>query len=112
MNFFLVKCEFNRKRTQNCVVTKLKINLCSSSVLTERGAEVLVRVQGLHTALVAQVPDAQRFVIAGGNHVLAARMEHDAPDPVVVAGEREQTQPGADVPNLWIERRKIRYNLE
>lgn len=65
----------------------------------ERRAEVLVRVEGLHTTLIAQVPDAQRFVIAGGNHVLAARMEHDAPDPVVVAGEREQTQPGADVPN-------------
>lgn len=57
-------------------------------------------IQGLHTALVAEVPDAQRFVVAGGNHVLTTGMEHDAPHPVVMTDECEQTQSGADVPNL------------
>lgn len=65
----------------------------------ERCTEVRVSVQRLHTALVAEVPDAQRFVVAGRKHVLATGMEHDAPDPVVVTDEREQAQPGIDVPN-------------
>lgn len=65
----------------------------------ERCTEVRVSIEGLHTALVAEVPDAQRFVIAGGKHVLAAGMEHDASYPVVMTDECEQAQPGADIPN-------------
>ena len=67
-------------------------------------------IEGLHTALVAEVPDAQRFVIAGGKHVLATRMEHDAPYPVVMTDECEQAQPGADIPNLGEINISIRNN--
>lgn len=61
---------------------------------------MLVRVQRLVTPLVVDIPHANRFVVAGADHVLAARMEHDAAHPVVVAVEREQAHADADVPNL------------
>lgn len=68
--------------------------------LTQRRAEVLVRVQRLVTPLVLDVPHADRLVVAGADHVLAARMEHDAAHPVVVAAQREQAHAHRDVPDL------------
>lgn len=59
-----------------------------------------MRVQRLVTPLVVDVPHANRLVVAGADHVLAARMEHDAAHPVVVAVERKQAHADADVPNL------------
>lgn len=89
------------KNTRTMIINSSNFRqLNKHSKLTERCTEVRVSIEGLHTALVAEVPDAQRFVIAGGKHVLATRMEHDAPYPVVMTDECEQAQPGADIPNL------------
>lgn len=58
-------------------------------------------VQRFVASLVMNVPHSNRFVVAGRDHVLAARMKNDTFHPVVVTVEREQANTGADVPNLW-----------
>lgn len=56
--------------------------------------------EGFEAAPVTQIPHAHRLVVGGAEQVLAARMEHESPHPVVVAGEREHAQAGGNVPDL------------
>lgn len=46
---------------------------------------MFVGTQGLHATLVLVVPDPQSLVICTRHNELAARVEEDAPHPVVVA---------------------------
>ena len=64
------------------------------------GDEVRVRLEGLVVALAAQLPHAQRLVVAHAQQVLAARMEDDAAYPVVVADQIEQALECGHVPYL------------
>lgn len=68
-------------------------------VRTDRSAEVKVRFESLHHSLIARVPDSQRLIVGRADDKLAARMEDDAPHPVVVPDEGEEAHPGADVPH-------------
>lgn len=70
-------------------------------IQTDRSAEVNVRLDGLHHSLVARVPDSQRLIVGCADDKLAARMEDDAPHPVVVSDEGEEAHPGADVPHAY-----------
>lgn len=69
-------------------------------VLTERGAKVLVHVERLVAASVAQVPDAERLVVGGAEQVLATSVEYKSSHPIVMACQGEQAQASRYVPHL------------
>ena len=60
-----------------------------------------VRVQPLAAPPVRDVPNSNRFVVAGRQEVLAARMPGQTANPVVVAEQGEEADPGGDVPDLY-----------
>ena len=58
-----------------------------------------VRRQSLHTSLVANVPDADGLIVAGREHIFAARMESDSPHPIIMSIKRKQAQSGCHIPH-------------
>jgi hypothetical protein len=50
----------------------------------DAGHELLVRLDRLDAATGLELPDPDFVVIRGGKHVLAARVEHEPANPVVV----------------------------
>ena len=58
-----------------------------------------VGVQPLVTPPVLDVPPSECFVIRGGEQIFAPRMPSDAPDPVVVSEEGEETLTRAHIPD-------------
>jgi hypothetical protein len=50
----------------------------------DAGHELLVRLDRLDAAAGLEFPDPNLVVVCGGEHVLAARVEHEPADPVIV----------------------------
>ena len=57
-------------------------------------------LQGAVAALGLDAPDSDCLVVRGREQVLSARVEHQAPYPVIVAYQRHQTLARAHVPDL------------
>lgn len=75
---------------------------CLFSQRTDTRAEMLVCVNLLKAALVADIPDPERLVVTSAYDVFATRMENDAANPIVMSCQREQTHARTDVPHLNI----------
>ena len=56
-------------------------------------AEVRVRVQPLGAPPVRHVPHAQRFIVAGRQEKLSARMPRQSADPVIVTEQSKKADP-------------------
>lgn len=66
-----------------------------------RCSEVGVCLQSLVVTFGSELPRSQCLVIADTEQELAARVEDDVADPVVVACQCEQTLEGCDVPDFY-----------
>ena len=59
-----------------------------------------VRLERAVASFGLDAPDADGLVVGGREEVLAARVEHQAAHPVIVADQRDQTLARAHVPDL------------
>ena len=69
-------------------------------LITQRSAKVLVSFKSFQTATVAQVPNAKCLIIGCAEQILAAGMEDQTSDPVIMAGQRYQTEASRHVPDF------------